>query len=983
MNNLIIKTKLDDKYYKKYKYLFNYTSIKWNIINTYLLYNFIVSDDYKLCNYDLDKFKYHELYGNIFFNNIKYLGTHFLSQKSIKFQSYYNNYIIDKYENNKNTVLCIINNAIIEKNYTLLNKKKNIDFLLIYNDNFKFKYHNKNKPLIPNHPLINNKLFNKFYSAVYNDIYKQVLINLKNNENTDNIPIPTTKYKVITCHYDYMLGLSLSASYKMTLQIPHLIGTIAMSLKLIEKNGTLLLFWSILNVHIPVIKKLLALLAYGFKTIEIIDDDINQNLLVGVPEYYIKCSGYKDNISNDLITQLLEIAIDTLDNLYESCSILDYYEDYTEKNPNHTLFYNKQESENEQKIDKNKRLTKKKQIKLLKKELPLSSKSITPIYYIEDLNIPELDKIMNNPKIQFEFNTLSNKLEGIFVGFFQMVNNLIENTIAKDDKGIMYIKPEYILKRDITNITKLMNMFEYNKLPYNKYAVKVLLDKKNTVAENFYSLNKFINYKILNYSKNKIQSLYSRKKLSKKNINKSRTQSGTQSDTQLLLDDNKTEITDTESLSDTDTDLNIVANYYNRIKIALQVRGNLLNSSVIDRAPSNLRYNINDFGSGASNFINYKYKSLPLKIDMVFLKQWEILNTFRLIPDNSTSFNLLFLCEPSQQSIMACQYWIKHKCYMLKPENYHWYANTINPSHPSHSSTKKDTYKLYDNVYDLDMIIDKDNKDKWLWGDDNSGDITNVKNLKSIQKQIHDKLAPTKQKLDLIISNGNTNDKHNRSGEFINMKPNTSTHFTELDMQKMEISQVIAIISNSSIGGSCCVKHVIPTPNLYKNDKKGEKDSKNEKDSKDEKEQDNTMQLNWIFISYLYVYYMAFDSMSLYKPMSSISDNGEFYVICKDFKGVNKTMLNKLYSKLNKFKLNDTLIDKNTIPEAFVVQLNDFLTKMSDINVETIEKQNLVLTCFTSISDKVLNCNYFLNKNIVQSMLIPKYKEWINMFTFE
>ena len=206
------------------------------------------------------------------------------------------------------------------------------------------------------------------------------------------------------------------------------------------------------------------------------------------------------------------------------------------------------------------------------------------------------------------------------------------------------------------------------------------------------------------------------------------------------------------------------------------------------------------------------------------------------------------------------------------------------------------------------------------------------------------------------------------------MKPNTSTHFTVLDMQKMEISQVIAIISNSSIGGSCCVKHVIPTPNLYK----GEKDSKDSKDSNDEKEEAQTMQLNWMFISYLYVYYMAFDSMSLYKPMSSISDNGEFYVICKDFKGVNKTMLNKLYSKLN-----DTLIDKNTIPEAFVIQLNDFLTKMSDINVETIEKQNLVLTCFTSISDKVLNCNYFLNKNIVQSMLIPKYKEWINMFTFE
>ena len=63
MNNLIIKSKLNNKYYKKYKYLFNYTSKKWHLINTYLLYNFIFADDYKLCNYELDKFEYNELYG--------------------------------------------------------------------------------------------------------------------------------------------------------------------------------------------------------------------------------------------------------------------------------------------------------------------------------------------------------------------------------------------------------------------------------------------------------------------------------------------------------------------------------------------------------------------------------------------------------------------------------------------------------------------------------------------------------------------------------------------------------------------------------------------------------------------------------------------------------------------------------------------------------------------------------------------------------
>ena len=127
----------------------------------------------------------------------------------------------------------------------------------------------------------------------------------------------------------------------MTLEIPNIISTIAMALKNIAKDGTLLLFWTIVNINIPVIKKILSLLSYGFKNVEIIDNDINQNLLIGVPEYYIKCSGYKDNISNDLINKLLDIAIETLEYTYDICDILDYYEDYTEKHPNHSLFYNK------------------------------------------------------------------------------------------------------------------------------------------------------------------------------------------------------------------------------------------------------------------------------------------------------------------------------------------------------------------------------------------------------------------------------------------------------------------------------------------------------------------------------------------------------------------------------------------------------------------------------------------------------------------
>ena len=92
---------------------------------------------------------------------------------------------------------------------------------------------------------------------------------------------------------------------------------------------------------------------------------------------------------------------------------------------------------------------------------------------------------MKNSKLQFKVESLANKLESIFVGFFEMVNNLIENAIAKDEKGVMYVKQKYILERDIKNITRLITMFEYNKLPYNKHAISVLLDKKNELVDKF------------------------------------------------------------------------------------------------------------------------------------------------------------------------------------------------------------------------------------------------------------------------------------------------------------------------------------------------------------------------------------------------------------------------------------------------------------------------------------------------------------------
>jgi len=475
---MIIKKILDDKYYKKYNYIFYYNINKFNQINYELLFNFILSlnTEFKiLCN---NTYKIKEnIYKKILFTeNIK--SHYFIIGLSTE------HFIINKLNNKNNkNVLHISNTLSSTQNINNYTKYKNIDIILYQYISYNIKQieHNLQK-----YKKFNN--INNFYASHYIDIYKQFLKNLKNNNEENNILIPKKKYDLISCHFGYIYALGFTASYRILTEIPNIISTIAMALKNIAKDGTLLLFWTIVNVNIPVIKKILSLLVYGFKTVEIIDNDINQNLLIGVPEYYIKCSGYKDNISNDLINKLLDIAIETIKYTYDICDVLDYYEDYTEKNPNHSLFYNK--------TDDNEKYNTKIS---LKQKSETKEKKITPIYYIEDINIPELDEIMKDITLQFKVSNLANKLEGIFVGYFEMVNNYILNAIDTDSKGNMIIKPQVMKQKDITNLTKLINMFEYNKLPYNKHALSVLLEKKDEYTDYIYGLTNTIDNTLVKY----------------------------------------------------------------------------------------------------------------------------------------------------------------------------------------------------------------------------------------------------------------------------------------------------------------------------------------------------------------------------------------------------------------------------------------------------------------------------------------------------
>ena len=365
---------------------------------------------------------------------------------------------------------------------------------------------------------------------------------------------------------------------------------------------------------------------------------------------------------------------------------------------------------------------------------------------------------------------------------------------------------------------------------------------------------------------------------------------------------------------------------------------------------------------------------------------------------NKKSFNVLHIAEAPGQMILCAKYYAEKKNSYIT--NYEWRANSLNPFN---SEVKKNFGALKDNYK-----LMRNNPNKWLWGADNTGDITRVKNIKWIRNYITNRWLKNKEdktnintktntktnteqirkqqikketlKLDLIIGDGG-------------MSADTNSIY---DLQKLDLAQVINVLAYSNVGGSCVIKHFTP----YMINKP------------------ETIHATSFFISFIYLYYISFEEVSLYKPYTSDITSGEFYVICKGFKGIDETIINKLYTILNTFKVNKALFKKDAIPDTFISEILTFITLLINYNIKGYEKQNYLLECYknnkllkksktskiskeskTSKGSKIsnqsyipkktylfkpkTNCNHFLNEKEIENILIPRYNHWVKLFEFE
>lgn len=379
------------------------------------------------------------------------------------------------------------------------------------------------------------------------------------------------------------------------------------------------------------------------------------------------------------------------------------------------------------------------------------------------------------------------------------------------------------------------------------------------------------------------------------------------------------------------------------IDLTFKLHQELLKELKLKDIPKIVKYASEDFTRGIRGFLDSRFKDLPINLSNGFVKLWEILHTFKLMDKTKQNMNVFHIAEAPGQMVMCAKYYAEKKNPNIK--NYEWRANSLNP-YNFNSKTKfaglRDDYRLI-----------KTNPQKWLWGSDNTGDITRVNNIKSFKKYIDTKWLKEGSTLDLIIGDGG-------------LSADTNPAYV---LQKLDLAQVITVVACSSIGGSCVIKHFTS----YMINKP------------------ETLEATSFFISFIYLYYIAFEEVNLFKPYTSDATSGEFYVIGKGFKGIDDNQLVKLYTILDKFKTNYAIFPKEVIPEPFMKQIYNFLDVLTKYNIKGYEKQNFLLKCYKesqtnkSHNNTKLNtmCKTFMNEKNIENILIPRYNQWIKMNEFE
>ncbi|XP_022094636.1 cap-specific mRNA (nucleoside-2'-O-)-methyltransferase 2-like [Acanthaster planci] len=266
-------------------------------------------------------------------------------------------------------------------------------------------------------------------------------------------------------------------------------------------------------------------------------------------------------------------------------------------------------------------------------------------------------------------------------------------------------------------------------------------------------------------------------------------------------------------------------------------------------------------------------------------KFYEIVSSYDVIPLDLTGregacFNSVHLCEAPGAFVTSLNHYLKSNA-GLKHAMWNWLATTLNPYYEGNSTDAM--------IADDRFILQT--QDHWFFGEDNTGDVMNVDNLKSLQQRVNNSMG----KVQLVTADGSINCQNDPAEQ-------------EMVVSQLHYCEIATAATLLADGGSFILKMFTlfehPTACL------------------------------------MYFLNCAFREVHVCKPATSKAGNSEVYVVCLRFVG-QQNLEQYLQSLLGHFGPADcpqALFSPSDIPDSFLDQLRSCAATFKTYQMDAISE---------------------------------------------
>lgn len=550
------------------------------------------------------------------------------------------------------------------------------------------------------------------------------------------------------------------------------------------------------------------------------------------------------------------------------------------------------------------------------------SKNHTALGYKLDLNAIGLSKLFDSP--QKEMKVVEDiDIDVIETKKGEMFIYQIEEIYKKFKESIEYTISKYIDYKDRMDPHSLyMDPDFYENFFYNKAITLVKYYEENNIP-----YNKTYLVFIKKYNKNIINKLYSLEN----NIH-FKVMLYEDQETLLLLEEGFTHLKKVKKC-----DYDEIKKLQDMTDMGYKMKQQLIEDMEEKRIPKVIKNVSEDFARGVSQYVNRTF-DLEHRVSNAYMKLWEIYHSVSGLIPNQKEVRIFHIAEAPGQWIHCTANYLLNK--KDKLECYNWKAMSLNHNHPENIK------KYGTGIFADDYGFIRDYPHKWLYGKDNTGDFTKVENIMWYREYIKDWCG--RDKLHLITGDAGMN------GENVTLK----------DLQMIDYAQMAMVAACGTKGCNSITKHFLPyirgIPESYEG--------------------------VGFFVGYLYIYFLMFHELHIMKPHTSNPDSGEFYVIGKNKRDMEEDEIEKIVNQLNNFEVNECLFEEWRIPESFVIQITDFVKKLSLMMTEQYDIQNMLLTCIIDndeVIDRETKCKKYLSPSFTKDIQEKRFQEWIKMYEFE